>query len=259
MWPGTPHGKTDPLWAERTLHGFDFFFADTRTERDGRCIGNMLPQDHEAKIRRHSVCSNGSGRATTNGGPGFVVSPSILLPRRLSVRDQAAVALHIDGRSTVRDQAAVALHIDSWCGYPASLYQVLAKLCEQDARRVVFLSGDEHVSCVATFEIERLDKRVSRSRRRSFGAQLRTLCAVPVRQFDQRRLRGRGGIRIRSHRARGRRPPPLPVHHNTWFPPPLNGYAILRPQENRDAGNWRLDIDFFQGGNDSVPYSVDLG
>ena len=45
----------------------------------------------------------------------------------------------------------------------------------------------------------------------------------------------------------------------TCFPPALSGYAILLPKENTDAGSWRLGIDFFQGGNDPVPYSLDLG
>ena len=46
--------------------------------------------------------------------------------------------------------AASALRSDGWEGYPHSLNELLAFIAEQRIRNVVSLSGDAHLSCVAT-------------------------------------------------------------------------------------------------------------
>ena len=53
-------------------------------------------------------------------------------------------------------QPPAALHSDAWDGYPASLHGLLAHLCDHALDHTVFLSGDEHVGCVAHVHIERL-------------------------------------------------------------------------------------------------------
>ena len=68
----------------------------------------------------------------------FVVSPSILFPRHM-----AASA----------DYPASALHADGWDGYPHSLREIVQIVAEKQCKNLVFLSGDEHLSCDATVSI----------------------------------------------------------------------------------------------------------
>jgi hypothetical protein len=77
-------------------------------------------------------------------GPKFVVSPAMLLPRhrRATQRD-----------SSLDPSNLSALHSDGWDGYPNTLRDVLAYIAEKQIQGVVFLSGDEHRSCVATADI----------------------------------------------------------------------------------------------------------
>ena len=56
-------------------------------------------------------------------------------------------------RRTVVEQEASALNSDAWDGYPLSLYSLLAFICENQIKGVVFLSGDEHVSSVTTAHV----------------------------------------------------------------------------------------------------------
>ena len=39
------------------------------------------------------------------------------------------------------------LHLDGWQGHPASLYRLLAFLCDREIANVCFLSGDAHLGC----------------------------------------------------------------------------------------------------------------
>lgn len=45
------------------------------------------------------------------------------------------------------------LRLDGWDGYPGSLHEVLAFVCDHQIQNVVFLCGDEHLSCVASVEV----------------------------------------------------------------------------------------------------------
>ena len=135
-WPPPAHITGHPLFESRTLSGFEFFLADTRTERAGRWVGNwdiaeiMGPAQALALKQWIKTIAN-------LDTPSFIVSPSILLPRLLCTQDRPPMALHAD----------------SWCGYPKSLYNVLASAYCANARRLVFLSGDEHLSCLARIEV----------------------------------------------------------------------------------------------------------
>ena len=73
--------------------------------------------------------------------PKFVLTSSIVLPRRLS--------------SAEGTQGSGALHSDSWDGYPRSLHALLKHVCDKQVDRLVFLSGDEHVGCDATITVRR--------------------------------------------------------------------------------------------------------
>lgn len=141
MWPWDPPGGTQ-LWEAHELAGFPFFFADTRTEREKRTSADWdaVPIFGEAQARalREWIGRHAAGG---NDRQAFVVSPAILVPRPLRLREEPAMALHAD----------------AWCGFPRSFHALLACLCDNEAGNIVFLSGDEHVSCVATLTIEDVD------------------------------------------------------------------------------------------------------
>jgi phosphodiesterase/alkaline phosphatase D-like protein len=67
--------------------------------------------------------------------PKLVASPSILLPRHR--------------RAARHDRPESALRSDGWDGYPCSFHWLLAHIAGNRISNVVFLSGDEHLSCVA--------------------------------------------------------------------------------------------------------------
>ena len=118
------------LWQDQNHRGIPFFLADTRTERGARkaawdpCLPRIMGCLQTARLN--------AWLAEAPERPAFFVSPSLLLPRR---RRSAA-------------QPRAALHSDAWCGYPGSLHALLAKVCQLGRSNLVFLSGDEHLSCV---------------------------------------------------------------------------------------------------------------
>ena len=65
--------------------------------------------------------------------PKFVLTPSLLLPRRLCIAEDP-------GR---------ALHSDVWDGHPHSMYALLKFVSENRIRNLVFLSGAEHLGMTA--------------------------------------------------------------------------------------------------------------
>ncbi len=148
MWP-EPRRDAGALWEPRTIGSTPFFFADTRTLRTGRNIANWreasLLGDAQERALLDWIGPGAAavepGAATEEGAPRFVVSPSLLLPRRLSLRNHPTACLAVD----------------SWCGYPRSLHAVLAHIVETQARGVVFVSGDQHLGCVARVVIGRSD------------------------------------------------------------------------------------------------------
>lgn len=77
-----------------------------------------------------------------NQKPRFIVSASMLLPRRLHSTAQS-IAKH--GYS--------AIHSDAWDGYPKTMHQLLMHIAHNNIKNLVFLSGDEHVSNVTTIDL----------------------------------------------------------------------------------------------------------
>jgi choline dehydrogenase-like flavoprotein/pimeloyl-ACP methyl ester carboxylesterase len=128
------------LWYDFEHNDFPFFMMDTRTDRSSRCaatiddknttlISEDQLRDFEEWLDKHD-----------SDKPKFVISASILFPRHM-----AASA----------DFPASALHADGWDGYPQSLRQIVQIVAEKQCRNLVFLSGDEHLSCDATVTIEK--------------------------------------------------------------------------------------------------------
>ena len=127
------------LWHRTPIGGLEFFLADARTERTPRTAstvaGASLLGEHQSRELDKWLADK------SVQGPRFLVSAAMVLPRHL---EQRCAAL------------ATSIRSDSWDGYPASLHRLLAKVYERGSDDVVFLSGDEHISNVATIRISKL-------------------------------------------------------------------------------------------------------
>jgi hypothetical protein len=134
-----PPRKKNRLWTEEMIGGVPFFFSDTRTEREARTGADV---DRKSIMSPEQMASLLKYLAEHQKSRCFVVSPSILLPRR---------------RVAIGD-VSCAIRSDAWDGYPKSLQCVLAGISNSSARHVVFLSGDEHISCVTRIKVTRFDE-----------------------------------------------------------------------------------------------------
>src|SRR6185369_919133 len=127
------------LWHRTPIAGMEFFWADTRTERTVRTAGtvanaSLLGEDQSIELDKWLADRKVRG-------PRFVVSAQMVLPLRLELRSATA---------------ASCIRSDAWDGYPKSLLRLLAGIYKRGTDDVVFLSGDEHLSNVATIEISKL-------------------------------------------------------------------------------------------------------
>ncbi|MDA9528431.1 hypothetical protein ACM42_08280 [Bradyrhizobium sp. CCBAU 25338] len=130
--------------------GFHFFMLDTRTKRMHRKVNGSLTNAtlFDSDPANPADLSKTMGRLQKwlleKPKPKFVLSPSMLLPRhRRAVQRDASLA----------PSNLSALHSDGWDGYPNTLRDVLAYIAYKEIEGVVFLSGDEHLGCVATVEL----------------------------------------------------------------------------------------------------------
>ena len=118
-----------PIW-RAIVHGkLPFFLGDARTGRQGRTAMNWREQKIMDDDQFKALCTWMKNKNETEL-PMFVTTASAVLPRRLAV---------------ARDPAC-ALHSDAWDGYPKSLHDLLAYVCDNQIKGLVFLSGDEHIS-----------------------------------------------------------------------------------------------------------------
>lgn len=133
------------LWSAATLGPHPLFLGDTRSEREARSPEHI----EQAQIMSAKQFEALKDFLNTTDGASpqvhkFVATPAIVLPRRLSVAESP-------------NHPEVALRSDAWEGYPASLQALLAFLADQSIQRCVFLSGDEHLPCVAKATVQRLE------------------------------------------------------------------------------------------------------
>jgi phosphodiesterase/alkaline phosphatase D-like protein len=75
-------------------------------------------------------------------GPKFIVSSSIIFPRKL--------------RASENSHMASALRSDAWDGFPYSFHRLLGEITDNEIQNVLFLSGDEHLSCIARAVLRKL-------------------------------------------------------------------------------------------------------
>ena len=119
--------------AKSDIDGYDFFFADTRTERETRTAATL----HQALIAsedQHKAIRKWMHKSAGDGRPRFLVFSSMPFPRRLATTERASAALLSD----------------AWDGYPASLERLLDAVASAGRSNIVCLSGDEHLSSLAT-------------------------------------------------------------------------------------------------------------
>lgn len=115
--------------------GWSLFMADTRTQREHRSEATLATAHILGRRQgRHLLAWLRSRRPQDLK---IVTSPGMLLPR-------------------TRDCIEEPLQHDGWQGFPASLHALLAFLCDQQVRNVVFLSGDLHVGCSARVTVRNL-------------------------------------------------------------------------------------------------------
>lgn len=134
---GDPHDVPAALWTTLRHRGFDFFMGDCRSQREPRQADDLARRHIMAAAQREALQA---WLLAARGRPHFVATSSMLLPRKLATACQPLAALHSD----------------AWDGYPASLHGLLAHLCDHALDHTVFLSGDEHLGCVARVHVERL-------------------------------------------------------------------------------------------------------
>lgn len=146
--PSSQNLHQEPLWYPFEQHGFDFFMVDSRSERDGRSINHIDESASIQSVEQAKLISDTQLQALKDwllkkpddARPRFIVSPSMLLPRRLT--------------SSQSSQPLSAIHSDAWDGYPKSLIEVLSFIAENDIKNLVFLSGDEHISSVVDISVQ---------------------------------------------------------------------------------------------------------
>ncbi|MDN3919655.1 alkaline phosphatase D family protein [Roseateles violae] len=209
-WTHRWDARPGPAEAGAFWHAFDwrgaaFFIADSRGERQPRRWDLWRDAQMIGQAQREALYA---WLKQTAGRPRFVASSALLLPRRRATREHAASCLRSD----------------AWDGYPASLHGLLAELWAQQARDVVFLSGDEHRSGHVSVEIEAVDGGDDRPPLRLYSIHSSALyapwpfaitrpeefAAPEAFEFD-----GQGGQRLRCRVG-------------AWVDHPGDGFLLLR-------------------------------
>jgi hypothetical protein len=229
-------------WQTFEHRGIRFFIGDTRTERQAR------PASGDPLTPRIMSCRQHIGLLAwlrrDRARPAFVATPAMLLPRR---------------RSSTRSLRA-AIHSDAWDGYPGSLHALLAFLWREDLSKVVFLSGDEHLSCVVRATVSDIPHTRSVTVHSVHSSGL--YAPYPFANADEADLAGAGDswdfedpdAALAPHLPRPRYN--CCVEFLRWVPG--DGYACLRLGRDLTLG-WTLAVDFDRADGASVAVELRLG
>ncbi|MFZ4758646.1 MAG: alkaline phosphatase D family protein, partial [Burkholderiaceae bacterium] len=115
------------------------FLADTRLTRKARSLSELASAHLLDESLRQTLSTWLLDQAHHHPDrPKIVVCPSLLLPRRLT---------------GAFDGPASALRSDAWDGYPASMAWLFDLVATHGIRHLVVVSGDEHLSMVASAEV----------------------------------------------------------------------------------------------------------
>lgn len=225
-----PVGKSaHPLWYVACVNGFPMFVADVRTERDPRTAETVprarIMRDEQLKALLDWL------RDQPRDVPKIVASSSILLPRH--------------ARAIQWNQPESALRSDGWDGYPRSMYRVLAHIAENRIPNVVFLSGDEHLSCVARATLAA-----------KAGAQVvihsvhssPLFAPFPFANAERADLVVDDRFEFPAHQTRGQR---VTCTVRTEFARAGDGFAVLRFE--RAGGGWTMRCAFDRAGRPPDP------
>ena len=131
---GTKDTQRQAIWYNFKQCGFHFFMADARTERTLR-NANTLEQAKIMSGEQQYALYKWLEEHKNSNRPLLIATGSMLLPRRHDTT-------HISP-----------LRSDCWDGYPSSLHHILLHIASHQINNVIFLSGDEHLSCVAKITI----------------------------------------------------------------------------------------------------------
>jgi hypothetical protein len=126
--------KADVQITDEAGPGWRLFMADSRSKREFRDessvdTATILGPRQTLQLQRWLKQA-----ARAPGVLNIVTTASMLLPRTWQHRDEP-------------------LYLDAWQGYPASFHGLLAFLCDQEMRNLVFLSGDAHLACEARVKV----------------------------------------------------------------------------------------------------------
>jgi hypothetical protein len=134
------------MWYTFAVDALHFFMADTRSERQARSLHDIGAAQimHPAQMQALLTWLR-----QKHGGPRFIVTASAMGLRR---------------RDLVGAGEAARLRSDSWEGFPASMHALLATICLERIENVVFLSGDEHISCEMTLTLSAAGRAPVRAR-----------------------------------------------------------------------------------------------
>lgn len=137
----------DTLWYDTILNGIPVFVMDSRTEREAREAGNVSSKRLFGKQQRDALfkwLANQARLESSNKAaqrPKIILSGSMLFPRKLETAQAGSLG-------------AAAIRSDAWDGYPLSMHEVLMYIAEHSISNVMFLSGDEHLHCLARATLE---------------------------------------------------------------------------------------------------------
>lgn len=211
--------------------GFPFLIIDTRTHRERREAMNvdtarLITDDQWTAIK---TCL----KQSAPDKPLFICSPSLVLPRRLSTNES---------------EPASALMSDAWDGYPAEFFSLLALLFQEQANNVVFISGDEHLSCLARFTVSCEDATDGKAPVRSCSIHSSPLYApYPFANGQQEALREYDDFRFLAPGDGSTR---YRCVAETTFAPNGDGFAVLQVRTDASGANqpphrsWSLDVSF---------------
>jgi phosphodiesterase/alkaline phosphatase D-like protein len=194
-----------PRWLQEQHGGLPFFLADTRTQRQPRTASNFARQHIMGTVQWQALL-HWLVLPAHQHLPKFVATPSILLPRRLAVQRLPAAALHSD----------------SWEAYPRSLHALLRYICQHQVQQLVFVSGDEHLSCLA-----RADLVCSRTGQRATVHSVHASAMYAPYPFANAQVDDFAADESFELMADDGQPSGVHCHVHTRFAPPGDGFALL--------------------------------
>lgn len=140
-----PPAASKALWFSFTQNRVPVFVLDTRTERGLRAAtGKPSGMMSAAQFGALTHWLLDPGPEADPAAPKLIVSPAALFPRH-----RRAVPARLADDALEASPAPAALRSDGWDGYPETFHALLAFIAEHQLRRLVFLSGDEHLGLYA--------------------------------------------------------------------------------------------------------------